>query len=148
MRFTAATAVIGSAVVLLITTISAQNLTTSGGSPADDRANHPVLQMIIDAVNYGCTDEYFRGCRCNEQQGPCGLCDPTCNNRSPKCPVNCKPGCMCKPGYIRTATNGCQPVQTCPQPQPPPPAPAVVAPRPPVAPPAAPVVNRPPPGCG
>ncbi|XP_077290339.1 zonadhesin-like [Arctopsyche grandis] len=43
----------------------------------------------------------------NEVFSPCSKsCEKTCDNDDPICSTVCKPGCICKEGYVRDTTNG------------------------------------------
>ncbi|XP_055347929.1 uncharacterized protein LOC129595046 [Paramacrobiotus metropolitanus] len=105
-------------------TESVGNRTQTAGMPTTGRAATQTLSQLFNSMvppfsQPFCPEweESLRvGCPCGETRGKCALCDPTCSNRNPKCPASCKPGCVCLPGKVRTATNGCQPVSICPPP--------------------------------
>ncbi|XP_076686491.1 venom serine protease inhibitor-like [Andrena cerasifolii] len=53
-------------------------------------------------------------CGRNEVWSPCnGHCPPTCDNQTPACPKICVPGCICKPGYLKSRSGVCVPQGCC-----------------------------------
>ncbi|XP_055355413.1 zonadhesin-like [Paramacrobiotus metropolitanus] len=112
LQRTTALAVISGAVILFNGSISAQNPTESGGNPTEGRMGLVTIPVTGGAAH--CDPSLNQGCNCNERRGSCALCDPTCSNRTPNCPVKfCKAGCMCLPGYVRSAVGACIPASTC-----------------------------------
>lgn len=51
----------------------------------------------------------------NEESVPCKKCDRTCDNPERICPriPRCRPGCACKLGHVRDATNKCVKKEQC-----------------------------------
>lgn len=46
-------------------------------------------------------------CGRNEKYSDCGPCEPSCDLRKPVCSQECRKGCFCKKGYIRSQDGSC-----------------------------------------
>ncbi|KAG6447521.1 hypothetical protein O3G_MSEX004992 [Manduca sexta] len=45
----------------------------------------------------------------------CETCEKTCSNPNPPCPMPCKKGCFCDPGYVRAPSGDCVKLNECPK---------------------------------
>ena len=54
-------------------------------------------------------------CGDNEVFSDCGCNDITCEDQFKVCPIVCRSGCYCAPGFVRSAENLCVPQTECPR---------------------------------
>ncbi|XP_053671229.1 venom serine protease inhibitor-like [Anopheles nili] len=80
-----------------------------------------IVSVLLVVVCIGTEAQNCKKLKCpkNELSSCCADCPQRYCNQADvkvKCPATCKPGCICRAGYVRNnKTNMCVPIESCPK---------------------------------